>query len=327
MRKLFWLTALILAGALLASSCLFTVDRTEFVYLTQFGRHVQTFDGGREDEAGLHFKWPWPVQSVQRLDGRLQYFDLPGAELMTRDRGRNTIDKTLTIDAYVCWRIPDGKHVDQFVRTVGTAEGARAILTQRLGSELGALIGDREMNDLVSTELVTGADGRQTLKVDANRRELHDALLGQVKQAQEEYGIELVDVRLRRTNHPATVRTAIYERIISKRDEIAADYTSEGERRAADIRSAGEKRVADLKSRAEAAAVRARGEADARADRIRGDAQRQDPEFYAFLKKLDAYKRIFGDNKTLLLLSTHREIFDLFNNPPGMKTPPKPGEK
>jgi membrane protease subunit HflC len=319
MRKPFWLAALLIAAALLASSCLYTVDRTDFVYLTQFGKHVQTFDGARDDEAGLHFKWPWPIQSVQRLDRRLQYFDLPGAELMTRDRDRNTIDKTLTIDAYVCWRIPDGANVDQFIRTVGTAEGARAILTQRLSSELGALIGGREMNDLVSTDVVPGQGGQQALKVDVSRRELHDALLSQVKQAQEEYGIEVVDVRLRRTNHPATVRQAIYERIISERDKMAAYYTSEGEQQAADIASASKKRVDDLKSRAEAASVRLRGKADARADHIRGEAQRQDPEYFAFLKKLEAYKRFLGDNKTQLLLSTNREIFDLFNNPPGMK--------
>src|SRR5216683_4094781 len=89
-----------------ARLCVFTVDRTEFVYRTQFGRHVQTYDGAGGD-AGLHVKWPWPVESVQRLDRRLQYFDLPGAELMTRDPKRNTIDKTLALDAYVCWRIPD----------------------------------------------------------------------------------------------------------------------------------------------------------------------------------------------------------------------------
>src|SRR5262249_53108172 len=92
----------------LAWSCLFTVDRSEFVYLTQFGRPIATFDGATDSEAGLHVKWPWPIQSVQRLDRRLQVFDLPGAELLTRDTQRNTIDKTLTVDAYVCWRIAEG---------------------------------------------------------------------------------------------------------------------------------------------------------------------------------------------------------------------------
>ena len=96
-----------ICGARFTVLSAFTVDRTEFVYLTQFGRHVATYDGADDDQAGLHFRLPWPIQSVQRLDRRLQYFDLPGAELLTRDAKRNTIDKTLTIDAYVCWRIAD----------------------------------------------------------------------------------------------------------------------------------------------------------------------------------------------------------------------------
>ena len=106
-----------------ASSTVFTVDRTEFVYLTMFGQHVTTFDG--ETEAGLHFKWPWPVESVQRLDHRLQVFDLPGAELLTHDPKGKTIDKTLTIDAYVCWQIADRDGVDQFIRSVGSVERGR----------------------------------------------------------------------------------------------------------------------------------------------------------------------------------------------------------
>src|SRR4051794_34804365 len=112
---------------LLVRLSLFTVDRTEFVYVTQFGRHVATYDGEKDTEAGLHVKWPWPVQSVQRLDRRLQYFDLPGAELMTHDAKGKTIDKTLTVDAYVCWSIPDKEGVDRFIRTVGTPERARTI--------------------------------------------------------------------------------------------------------------------------------------------------------------------------------------------------------
>src|SRR5579871_4111535 len=128
MRYKLALVLLVAAAAVAARLSLFAVDRTEFVYLTQLGRPVRTYDGAKDDEAGLHAKWPWPVQSVQRLDRRLQYFDLPGAELLTRDAKGNTIDKTLTIDAYVCWRIDDGPGgVDRFIRSVGTPEGARAI--------------------------------------------------------------------------------------------------------------------------------------------------------------------------------------------------------
>src|SRR5438874_26173 len=132
----------------LVSTSLFTVDRTEFAYLTQFGRPVATLDGATE--AGLHWKWPWPVQAVQRLDHRLQTFDLPGAELLTHDPKGQTIDKTLTVDAYVCWEIAGKDGVDRFIRTVGTPDRARAILGQRVSSRLGAEIGNMPLDDLIS---------------------------------------------------------------------------------------------------------------------------------------------------------------------------------
>jgi membrane protease subunit HflC len=314
--KLAWVVLLGGAVALVRAS-LFTVDRTEFVYLTQFGRPVRTYDGASADDAGLHAKWPWPVQSVQRLDRRLQHFDLPGAELLTRDAKGNTIDKTLTVDAYVCWRIDDGPGgVDRFIRSVGTPEGARSILGQRINSQLGAAVGRLELDDLVST---------QPGKVDARREELRRLLLdgGATplrEAARRDYGIEVVDVRLRRTNHPVAVRQAIFDRIASERDKKVADYRSEGERVAADIKSAGERRVAELKSQADAEAIRLRGQADAEADRIRNEAAAKDPQFYAFLRKLEEYQRILGDNKTVLLLSTHRELSATLFQPPAPKS-------
>ncbi len=313
MRYKLALFFLVGAAALVARLSLFSVDRTEFVYLTRFGRPVGTLDGANPSDAGLHVKWPWPVDSVQRLDRRLQYFDLPGAELLTRDAKGNTIDKTLTIDAYVCWRVDDGPGgVDRFIRSVGTPEGARAILAQRINSQLGAAVGRLELDDLVSTE---------PHKVDAKREELRHQLLdgGETplrETARHDYGIEVVDVRIRRTNHPAAVRQAIFDRIVSERNKKVADYRSEGERLAADIKSAGERRVAELKSRAEAESIRLRGQADAEADRIRNEAASRDPQFYAFLRKLEEYQRILGDNKTMLLLSTHRGLFDTLFDPP-----------
>src|SRR5438128_11664878 len=118
MRARYWF--LLLVAALLLRASLFTVDRTDFVYLTQFGRHVATYDGADDSQAGLHVKWPWPVESVQRLDRRLQYFDITGAELLTRDPKGNTIDRPFTLDAFVCWRIADAAGVDRFIRAVGT---------------------------------------------------------------------------------------------------------------------------------------------------------------------------------------------------------------
>jgi membrane protease subunit HflC len=322
-----WKTLLFLGGVLvLARLSLFTVDRTEYAYVTQFGRHVATYDGADDQQAGLQGKWPWPIQSVQKLDRRLQSFDLPGRELLTRDQQRNTIDKTLTLDAYVCWRIAEGPgNVDRFIRAVGTPEGAQALLTQRVSSELGAAIGQMELDDLISTE-----PGRVDRERDKLRRRLlsgnpkngEEEAAGSLRQAARDgYGIDVVDVRLRRSNHPAGVREAIFARIVSEREKKVAEYQSEGEKRAADIASASKRRVTELKADADAAAVRIQGQADAEVDRIRSETARLDPQFYSFLKKLEDYQRILGDNKTLLLLSTHRELFDALFNPPTQANP------
>src|SRR5581483_8163699 len=187
----------------------YTVDRAEYVYVTQFGQHVATRDGA--SEGGLHVKLPWPVQSVQRLDRRLQYFDLPETELLTHDASGQTIDKTLTVVAYVCWRIADKESVDWFIRRVGQPERAKTILGERIRSQLGAAIGRMKMDDLFSTD-----PGR----VERNLDELRQRLLNGPneneslkRRARDDYGMEIVDIRLRRTNHPEAVRQAIFARI------------------------------------------------------------------------------------------------------------------
>jgi membrane protease subunit HflC len=294
--------------------CTFTVDRAEFVYLTQFGRHVRTYDGADSDDAGLHWRWPAPIQTVHRLDRRLQVFDLPGIELPTRDVEGHTIDKMLTLDAYVCWRIADKESVDLFLRTVGTPEQAQVILTQHISSELGAEISQLRLDHLVSTE-----GGRVERERESLRQRLLSADGGR---ASREYGIRVVDIRLRRANHPPQVRAAIFRRIESERERRVADYESAGRKQAADIRSKTDKEVADLKADADAEQRRIMGEADTRADRIRNAAHGKDVEFYTFLKTLETYKSILGDNKTTLLLSTHREMFRLMFDPPGPNRKP-----
>ena len=304
------------------STILLPVDRTEFAYVTEFGKHVATYDGAKESEAGLHWRWPWPVQSVQRVDRRLQYFDLPGVELLTHDPQRNTIDRTLTIVAYACWRISNANDgVDQFIRRVGTTDQAKALLRQRISSRLGAVIGQMELDDLINTEAG---------KVDANMKAIRERLLeGIATQTKEDYGIELVDIRLRRHSYPQAVRQAIFDRIISERNKKVAEYQSAGAQLAANIKSEAERDARYLLTEARAREQQLRGQADAEADRIRNSAHSKDVEFYAFLKKLEEYQRILGDNKSVLLLSSHRDLFDLLFNPPragnGMNTSPGNG--
>jgi membrane protease subunit HflC len=314
MRKwLILLVVVVLAAPLLFRlalvTVLFTVDRTEFAYVTQFGRHVATYNGANDAEAGLHWRWPWPVQSVLSLDRRLQFFDLPGAELLTHDPRGDTIDRTLTIVAYVCWRIADADDgVDRFIRRVGNAAQARAILGQRISSQFGAIFGQREIDDFISTRPHQVEETMQAVC-----RQLMNDLRGR---AREEYGIDLVDIRLRRHNYPTQVRQDIFNRIRSEREKKAAEYRSEGEQLAARIKSEAERDARNIVTEARAQEQELKGRADADADRVRNAAHSKDPEFYAFLKKLEEYQRILADNKTVLLLSAHRDLFDLLFHPP-----------
>src|SRR5438105_2761716 len=128
--------------------------------------------------------------------------------------------------------------------------------------------------------------------------------------ARRAYGIEVVDVRLRRFNYPSLVRPAIAERIISERNKKVADYQSEGARRAADVASAAEREARTILADARAEEQRIKKQADVDADAVRNQAHSQDREFYAFLQKLEAYQRILGDTRDVLLLSGKHELFD-----------------
>lgn len=318
---------LALAAIVLVRWSLFTVDASEFAYVTILGRPVATYDGADPDQAGLHIGWPWPIQTVQRLDRRTQLFDLPTAELLTHDPDGKTIDKTLSVEAFVLWKIADRDAVDRFIKRLGTAERARSILGPRINSQLGAAIGQMRMDDLVSTD--AGPNGGT--RVDESMRKLRAGLLDSLrKQVREEYGIDLIDIRLRRFSHPAEVRSSIFDRIRSERGKKVTEYKAEGERLARNIESKAEADARDLIARARFEEDAIKSKADTEVLKLRNEAQSRDPEFYAFLKQMEKLQNILGDNRSTLLLSTHRSIFDLLFNPPRPstdKTPEKTPEK
>lgn len=294
----------------------YSVDRSEFAYVTQFGRPVAIRDGATD--SGLHFKWPWPIQSVQRIDRRLQIFDLSAAELPTFDPQGQTIDKMLTVDGYVAWRIEDGAGVDQFIRTIGTADRAREILGPRIAGRIGAIISQMKLDDLIHV----GEGNDRIAEIDARSERLQRKLLGMDglddlrRQIREEYGISLIDVRLRRLNYPDSVRQAIFDRIRSERKRKAADYESDGEKRAREIRSAANRDAEIIRATAQAKADLIRKQADAEADRIRNEAHAKDKDFYVFLQKLETYRQMLGKTSDLLLLSARHPLFQLLLNPP-----------
>lgn len=315
--RTFGVVVVVVLALVAARLSLYTVDAAEYAYVTVLGRHVVTHDGAAEGEAGagLHAGWPWPVQLVQRLDRRLQQFDLPALEQLTHDPQGNTIDKRLLIEAYVCWRVADREAVDLFVRRIGSADRARAILAPRINSQLGAAIGQMRMDDLVNTAPAEGGPGRT--RVDETAESLRGRLLASLRDpVRSEYGIELVDIRLRRFNHPASVRDSIFQRIRSEREKKVTEYESEGRRLASNIESEAEEKVRALLAKARYDEARLQGQADTEAMLIRNQAHSQDPEFYAFLKKMEKLQSILGESKSVLLLSTRHAMFDLLFKPP-----------
>ena len=313
MKRFFLYVVLPVVLLLWARTAFYAVDYAEFAYVTRFGEPVATHDG--TTDAGLHLKAPWPVDAVLRIDRRLQAFDLPAVESLTRDPTQKTVDKTLAVDAFVTWRIPDAAAADRFVRTVGTPEQARRVLGPRINGRLASIISTMPLDDLIAV-----ADEKA---IDARSEKLRRQLLGEDggteairEKVRSEYGIEIVDLRLRRFSYPEAVRASIADRIRSERARKVADYESEGRQRASDILSAAEKEARTVEADAKAKKQLVEGQADVEADKIRNDAHAQDREFYAFLQKLKAYQLLLSDTRDVLLLSTRHPLFDLLLSPP-----------
>jgi membrane protease subunit HflC len=322
--KRYILPPLVLIVALIgARLSLYTVDAAEYAYVTVLGRRIATFDGADgENGAGLKVGWPWPIQQVQRLDRRLQQFDLPEFEQLTHNPEGNTIDKILVLEAYVSWKIADRDAVDTFVQSIGSLDNAKQILSRSINSKLGAIIGQKRMDDLVNTA-PDPKTGRK--RVDVTADELRKQLLDEVGDEVRAYGIKLVDIRLRRFNHPGNVRESIYERIRTERRREAARYLSEGDRQASDILAKTDAEVRDKLATARAEEAKIKSAADTEALQIRNEAYSQDPEFYKFVKSMENLQSIVGDQKTMLLLSTHRPMFEALFAPPLEKK--KKGDK
>src|SRR4051812_7614121 len=192
--KRFLLVVGLLLLALWARSAVYTVDHAEYVYVTRFGAKEAVHDGATA--AGLKVKAPWPVDAVLRVDRRVQSFDLPAVESLTRDPVNRTVDKTLAVDAFVTWKVPDADAADRFVKAVRTPEQARKILGPLINGRLAALISTLPLDDLIGVTDVeaalagvagaaaaTAADGRlraaDLAAIDARTERVRRRLLGE----------------------------------------------------------------------------------------------------------------------------------------------------
>ena len=276
-----WVRAAIaLAVLVVVWRTFFTVQETEFVLVTQFGRPLYTVG-----DAGLHMKWAF--QSATAFDRRLRVYNPRPSEFLTRDK------KNIVVDSYVAWKIQDP---NRFLQTVGEPLAAEMRLHDIVWSGLSAALGSHDLDSLVS------ASGS------ARTQDLMDRLAGLTDRAAlGQYGINVVDVRIRRINLPEQNKQSVYARMRAERERIARQYRAEGEEQALAIRADADRQKAEILSAAYREAEKTRGQGDAESTRIYGQAYSKNPRFYKLLRTLDAYKKVL-DDKTTAILSSDSEL-------------------
>jgi membrane protease subunit HflC len=302
-KTLWWIIAVsvVLALTVAVVSSLVVVDETEFAVVTSFGRIVAVY-GDEPQETGLRPKAPWQV--VARIDRRLKVFDPPAREVMTGDK------RNLEVAPYVVWRVADPV---AFLRGSGTHELAEARLNERVSAGISDAIGRRDLAVLAST------DPRRWALDELAR----DVLNVVAPAARAELGVEVLDVRLRRFNHPVEVRPAVFDLIRSERRQVAAKLRAEGEAQYVTITSQAERMRDTVLAEAEAEARRIRGTAEAEATRLLNEAHARDPRFFEFLRTLESYRSIL-DERTTVVLSASSPLLKLLVKGPSTELPPGP---
>jgi membrane protease subunit HflC len=260
---------------------LYSVRETEFALVTQFGRPLYTIT-----DAGLHAKWLF--QNATLFDRRLRIYNPRPSEFLTHDK------KNLVIESYVAWRIEDPK---RFVETVGDPGAAEMRLHDIVWSGLSAALGARDLDALIAPSAET-----------AQSNVLLDQLTGLTDRAAlARYGIQVIDVRIKRLNLPEQNKQSVYARMRAERERIARQYRAEGEELALGIRADADRQREEILSAAYKEAEKIKGEGDAQATRTYSAAYSKNPRFYKLLRTLESYKKIF-DDKTTAILSSDSEL-------------------
>lgn len=268
---------------IILNSSFFIVDETRQTIVLQFGKPIKAIQ-----EAGLHFKIPF-IQNVVFFEKRLLIYDAAPTEIITKDK------KTLIVDNYARWRIIDPL---LFLQTVRDINGAQARLDDIIYSELRIDLGLFNMNEIVSEK----------------RSAIMESVTKKSKEKSKTYGIEIVDVRIKRVDLPAENEKYIYERMKAERERIAKQYRAEGQEESAKIIAETEREKTIILAEAYKNAQILRGEGDAEAIRIYAESFNQDPEFYSFIRTLEAYKNTLNE-KTTVVLSTDSEFLKYLAKP------------
>ena len=305
------LLVLLVLGGIVASKALYTVDETERVIITQFGKPV----GEIINEAGLKVKIPF-IQTVNRIEKRILVWDGSANDMPTKDK------LYITVDTFGRWRIKDPL---QYFLRLRDERSAQSRLEDILGSETRNAVARHELIEIIRTSedrspevdpMLADVDISILLPITKGRKRIEADIFDAASGKLEEFGIELLDIRFKRINYNESVRQKIYARMVSERDQIAERFRSEGAGEAARINGNKERELQKIVSEAYRTIQTIQGDADAEATDIYARSYNQSPaaaDLYLFTKTLETYRSVI-DSDTTLILSTDSDLMSLLKS-------------
>ncbi|MEC4090435.1 protease modulator HflC [Pseudoalteromonas rubra] len=283
----------LIIAAFLAFSSVFVVTEGQRAIVLLFSKvQKDSQDNAVVYEPGLHLKVPFFSQ-VRRIDARIQTLDGAPDRFVTSEK------KDLIVDSFVKWRVNDFSAY--YLRARGDKQYAETLLKQKVNNGLRTNFGSRTIKEIVSGE----------------RSELMEEALVQASESAQELGIEVLDVRVKQINLPNEVSNSIFQRMRAERTAVAKEHRSEGQEKAEIIRAEVDRRVTVMLADAERNARAVRGQGDAQAAKIYADAYNKDPEFFGFVRSLEAYRNTFTSKGDVMVLSPDSEFFDYMKNKKG----------
>lgn len=272
------------AAALLAYSSLFTVNEAEQVIVLQFGEYKRTVN-----EPGLDAKLPW--QTVQRYEKRVLNLDPPVSRMILADQ------KPLLVDAFARYRITEPL---MFFNTVRSEDGVRARLGPIINAGLRSAMGKVTLTTVLSPE----------------RAEIIEAVRLEASEQGKRFGIEILDIRIRRADLPVETSQAVYQRMRTEREQEAAEFRAQGFEQAERIKATADREATVIMAESTKEAEILKGQGEATRTKILNQAYGQDEGFFNFYRSMQAYERSLANDKTYIVMSPEGDFFDFFKDIP-----------
>lgn len=277
MKKKVLLIVIAVILIICALGATYTVEENEYACVVRFSKIIST-----TDQAGLHFKIPF-IDSVKPFPKAVMLYDIPPSEVLTSDK------QNMTVDSYILWKVSDPK---LFYQTLGSTLAAEDRLDALTYNALKNVMGTLAQSDIIN------------MSPGSERNDIYSGITDNVETLALTYGIDVVDIKIKRFDLPESNENAVYARMISERNQMAEKYTADGEYEASLIRNDVDKQVNIIVSNAEAAAAQLVADGEAEYMRMLAEAYNTDDkqEFYEFTLALDALKStLVGDEKTIIL--------------------------